>query len=338
MDTGKVSTSQLDDFVIKCDELGGIASADCAEFIKSFSLVFDTKIDESLDPFLEPYVQQQISLYEEISARQLNQNTGELTPFGLEERINTANPYGTVDINFIAKHARCVQSAVLAAKLPPAAKVLDMGSGWGLSSEVIAFCGADLTSVDINPDFVTLVNRRAKRLGLPIQSIQSTFDEFTTTDKFDMIFFYECLHHAVRPWKVLKRVEGFLKAGGKVVFAGEPINDMWKHWGIRTDALSVYCIRKFGWFESGWTLAFLNSAFEHADLRLTIGHGVGLDGGVIGIAVRQAEKDSNNLAALSANATIDTFKPIERKPSREKSGSASGIISKLLSSWNSSHK
>jgi hypothetical protein len=60
-----------------------------------------------------------------------------------------------------------------------------------------------------------------------------------------------------------------LKPGGKLLLAGEPINDIWKHWGLRTDPLSVYCIRKFGWFESGWSARFLTACVERCGFKVT---------------------------------------------------------------------
>ncbi|MBU6296156.1 MAG: methyltransferase domain-containing protein, partial [Planctomycetes bacterium] len=50
----------------------------------------------------------------------------------------------------------------MAANLPPGASILDMGCGWGLSSEAMAFSGASVTAVDINPQFVELIEKRAK--------------------------------------------------------------------------------------------------------------------------------------------------------------------------------
>jgi 2-polyprenyl-3-methyl-5-hydroxy-6-metoxy-1,4-benzoquinol methylase len=294
--SGKIRSKDLDFFVAECDRLGGIHSPECAEYLRDFSHEASIQIDESLDPFSSEYTAQQISLYEEISGRKLDQKIGELTQFNIEERVTSANPYAYDNITFIAKHSRCVLSSILAANLKPGATVLDMGSGWGLSSEMMAFCGAKVTAVDINPDFVSLVKQRAQRIGLPIYPKLATFDDFETDERFDMVFFYECLHHAVKPWEVLNRVSKFLTPGGKVVFAGEPINEYWKHWGIRKDSLSIYCIRKFGWFESGWSLSFLISAFEHAGLRLSIADGAGLDGGVIGVAVKKEEQDSHDFS------------------------------------------
>src|SRR5690606_583524 len=117
------------------------------------------------------------------------------------------------------------------ANLPSSARILDLGCGWGQTSELMAFCGADVVAADINPLFVELVNRRAKRLSLPIKAVHSNFDSPTFGQDFDLAFFYECLHHAIRPWETIKRVGEAIGPEGKIAFAGEPIQALWwKHW------------------------------------------------------------------------------------------------------------
>jgi len=301
---GRISASDLGDFVAECDRRGGPQHPDCASYFDGFSVSFSTRVDENLDPFSEAYAAQQIALYEELSGRPLDQMTGEQAQVGVDAKVGTANPYGIRHTGFIAKHSRAILSALMAANVPPDAKVLDMGSGWGLSSEIMAFCGAEVTAVDINPDFIDLTNRRAARLGNPVKAIHSTFEEFDTSERFDMVLFYECLHHAVRPWIALERVGQYLKPGGKIAFAGEPITDTWKHWGLRVrDPLAMYCIRKHGWFESGWSMPFLQSAFDRAGFRLAIAHGVGIDNTPIGVAVRKGEPDAHDFTIAAPYMT-----------------------------------
>ncbi len=91
--------------------------------------------------------------------------------------------------------------------------------------------------------------------------------------------YYECLHHAVRPWIALRAAYERLKPGGRVILAGEPVNDHWKSWGLRVDNLSVYCIRKFGWFESGWSVPFITGCLQRSGFA--IDH-CGDEGGTIG--------------------------------------------------------
>jgi cyclopropane fatty-acyl-phospholipid synthase-like methyltransferase len=146
--------------------------------------------------------------------------------------------------------------------------VLDMGCGWGTSCELMAFCGLEVTGLDINPRFVELVNARAKRIGHKVDAIQGTFEKIPGDGLYDAVLYYESLHHAIKPWETLSLVHSRLKAGGQLMLAGEPVNDIWKHWGIRTDPLSIYCIRKFGWFESGWSADFISKCVKRCGFEV----------------------------------------------------------------------
>jgi SAM-dependent methyltransferase len=146
-----------------------------------------------------------------------------------------------------------------------------MGCGWGLSSELAAYLGLQVSAVDINPFFVDLVTKRAERLGYNIVASLSNFHQYFTNNAYDAILFYDSLHHALLPWEVIRHLIRYLKPGGSVALAGEPINEYWwKYWGIRLDALSIYCIRKFGWFESGWSLPFITKTLNRVGLRTNI--------------------------------------------------------------------
>lgn len=283
MSCGSVHVSDLDAFVDDCDRLGDPNDPNCHEFIKDFSLSFDTVIDVSLNPFSGDYLESQINLYKEVSGRDLDQKSFEACNVPLN--IESANPYNSGDTTFISKHTRAVLSCVLLANLPPHPKILDFGAGWGLSSEMLGYSGAMLVhAVDINGEFLELVKSRSSNRGYKLKTTEAEFTDFETDDKFDLVFFYESLHHGIEVWKVLNNAKKYLNASGKLIFAGEPINDFWPNWGLRLDALSVYCIRKFGWFENGWSLKFLSQVFEMCDLDLNIYHGLGLDNGPIGCA------------------------------------------------------
>ncbi len=115
---------------------------------------------------------------------------------------------------------------VSAARLPERPRVLDLGAGWGLSSEFLATLGCIVDAVDINPKFVELIQRRQKHHRLPVSASAGTFDDFSIAVLYDAVLFYECLHHALRPWKVVERCAQVLKPNGVLMFAGEPIKHL----------------------------------------------------------------------------------------------------------------
>ncbi|UWU23541.1 class I SAM-dependent methyltransferase (plasmid) [Rhizobium sp. CB3060] len=292
MGVGQVTARELDNFVRGCDELGGVEDPRAADFIADFELIFKSVVDENLNPFGDAYFNQQMALYTEISGREVDQETGEISPIDPVFQADGINPYRSSDLSFMSRHVRAISTAMMVAQLRKDADILDVGSGWGLSSEIIAYCGGQVTSVDINPLFVELVRLRARKLGLPIDAVRGNFDEFQLKKKYDAAFFYECLHHALRSWVAVENVGRHLKPGGKIIFAGEPIFDRWINWGMRLDAVSVYCIRKFGWMETGWSRDFITRAFERAGFKLELIPFVGLDNGNIGIASRVDETAS----------------------------------------------
>ncbi|MGR3709106.1 MAG: class I SAM-dependent methyltransferase [Alterinioella nitratireducens] len=284
------ATSDLGAFVEKLESLGGHMHPNAAATHDMFELVHETKVDTTLDPFSDEYVAQQIALYEEISGRSLDQESGEMTHIDPGPRVDANNPYGTKNVGFIAQHARAVLTTLMIANLPNGARILDLGAGWGLSSEAAAFTGAKVTAVDINPNFTELVNRRAARLKNGIKAVRSNFDAFDTSDRFDLILFYECLHHAVKPWETIANAARFLAPGGRIAFAGEPVNEVWwPHWGLRIGGRETYVIHKHGWFESGWSEKFIGDCFRRAGLEFVAVRRAGLRGGVVGIGTRPGE-------------------------------------------------
>tara|TARA_R110000868_G_scaffold375711_1_gene640370 strand:+ start:5129 stop:6367 length:1239 start_codon:yes stop_codon:yes gene_type:complete len=261
----------LDEFVRKSDELGGPGAAECNQYWHEFSYAVATPIDQDLDPFSEGYYAAQMNLYRELSGREFEQAINELGDIDISAHISAANPYNHGSPAGLAVHLERLARALKFAKPPLGGKMLDMGCGWGLSSELAAYSGLDVTSIDINPQFVDLINQRASAGDRMISARQSSFDSFASEEQYDIIQFYECFHHAAKPWKLIERMAAHLKPEGKIVLAGEPFNEIWwKNWGLRLDALSVYCIRKFGWFESGWSQSFLLNAFQRSGLDVEI--------------------------------------------------------------------
>ena len=258
---------ELDRFVSESDILGGPGTPGCQQLWADFEYEPSCTIDQGLDPFGEAYVAQQITLYEEIAGHQYNVEKDEKTSLDVQRYVNAINPYDHPDPAALAVHLQRLSRALRYAQSRRDEVVLDMGCGWGLSSELAAYLGLKVIAIDVNLPFVQLVNERATRGGRRIVAHKATFGDFQLDEQVDIALFYECLHHAVRPWVVASRIADALKVGGRMVLAGEPINHYWwSNWGLRLDPISVYCIRKFGWFESGWSIIFIQQVMHQAGL------------------------------------------------------------------------
>ena len=290
MGAGVVGSTELDEFVAECDRLGGIATPEAMAFVADFSLSISTEVDPDLDGYSDEYASMQMELYREVSGREIDQTANELLDVDVDHLADAANPYGSANPDLMAKHARTILTSIVVSDLPPEASVLDMGCGWGISSEMFGFCGCRVTAVDINPLFVDIVARRAARRGYDVETREGAFDTFETDERFDLVFFYESLHHAMFPWEIIARLGPNVKPGGKFAIAGEPIQEeWWQAWGLRLDPQSVYCIRKFGWFENGWSEAFITDCFRRSGFELTLFPGLGIQHSPIGVAVRPGE-------------------------------------------------
>ncbi|MDH7794731.1 MULTISPECIES: class I SAM-dependent methyltransferase [unclassified Beijerinckia] len=263
----------LDEFVRESDRRGGPNTPDCTAYWMNWIYQPQVAIDQTLDPRSDEYCVQQLALYEEMSGRRFDQYANELTAFDLERNILAPNGYDHSDPKILAHQIAQLAHMFRRVPMVRGQHLLDMGCGWGLSSEFGATIGLNVTAVDINPQFIELVRRRAERLSLPIQTVMGSFDDAALPPSYDLVLFYECLHHAYKPWELIAKLARNLSPGGHFLIAGEPLISDWKHWGMRLDPLATYCIRKFGWFESGWSLEFVCSMFEELGMGVEVDHG-----------------------------------------------------------------
>ena len=264
----EIDARNIDEFVGIFDQRANDPGAEEYFFRSGFKYNYRVRVDTTLDPYSDAYFDQQVALYEEISGRKLDQHANEPIAFDIEAHVHRPNPYLEVSPAGMPLHIQRLSKGLRFGDLPAGARVLDFGAGHGVSSELAAYLGFRVTAIDINPHYVELINRRARRSGLPIEAVCSAFDDFQAAPDYDAAVFYESLHHATKPWETLRHVSGLLKPDGKALLVCEPINDVWwPNWGLRLDAVSVWAIRKFGWFESGWSRPFLERMMRDAGLE-----------------------------------------------------------------------
>jgi SAM-dependent methyltransferase len=264
-------------------------------------------VDQELDPFSPEYFREQLEVYTAISGRPLDQSSGELHPIDIRSLIGAANAYGVDDTTFVAEHTRTVASMLSIAALGKAPRVLDLGAGNGVSSEILASCGADVTALDIDPVLAELARARAAARGLKINRVVANYDDIKTAvgtdNRFSAAFFSHSFHHCLRPWTLLADLRETLTEDGIVLFGGEPVQSLWwKSWGIRLDYESLYVASKFGWFESGWSESFLAEMFRRCEMHFVLVNG-GHAGGAIGLAAF----DKKRFDAIVARASTLGF-------------------------------
>ncbi len=299
-----LSAADLDDFIHLVDTryAGNLTHPEVVAKYYPIEFSYSTQVDQRLSGFSETYYDQQLALYEEISGRKLNQADGELHPVDVPSLLGARNPLGINNVAFISEHVRALSSMLSIACLGDSPKILDLGAGHGLSSEVFAFCGAQVHAIDIDPALSELAMKRSAQRHFGIKRSILNFDDVGTLgdNEYAAAFFFQSLHHCLRPWKLVEALKKKLVEDGVIGFAGEPLQShYWKAWGLRLDQESLYVARKFGWFESGWSHDFIRDCFEANGFTLKFfsgGHG----GGDIGIA-SSSQKKLDDVTAKAAS-------------------------------------
>ena len=103
------------------------------------------------------------------------------------------------------------------AQLKPGLRVLEVGCGTGLFTEMMAQSGASILAVDISPDLIELARKRVYPVGT-VELAVMRFEDCDINEPFDAIVGSSVLHHLDIPL-ALRRMYELLKPGGMLVFA-----------------------------------------------------------------------------------------------------------------------
>jgi SAM-dependent methyltransferase len=154
--------------------------------------------------------------------------------------------------------------------LKPGDTALEYGAGFGQTALTLARLGVTVDTVDISKVFCGYVREQAEFFRVPLTPFEGQFGwNPRGTHQYDLIFFYEAFHHCADFRAVVHAIKRHLAPSGRVLLAGEPIlrseNSYLPYpWGLRLDAESVVQMRRFGWFELGFTEDFLVRLFLNA--------------------------------------------------------------------------
>lgn len=95
-------------------------------------------------------------------------------------------------------------------------RVLEIGCGMGLHSELIARAGADLTSIDLSPTSVEATSRRFALKGLTGDVRQMDAEKLDFPDAaFDLVWSWGVIHHSAHTGRVVREIHRVLKPGGE---------------------------------------------------------------------------------------------------------------------------
>jgi SAM-dependent methyltransferase len=102
---------------------------------------------------------------------------------------------------------------------PAPRQLLDLGAGIGAGTFALLrrFGDAEVTAVDLSPDFLKLISERAEATGLAgqVTTVQADLDTtWPTTGPADLAWASSSLHHLADPDAVLARIHSTLRPGG----------------------------------------------------------------------------------------------------------------------------
>ena len=269
----KASLKSIDDFLKRAEAAKN--DDELRRIFQGFEQEYD--LDLPRDPFSDEYRKAQFSLYEYLHGAPYSV-INEASPLNVEEMSVRPFPYCHQSSQLVGNHLLAVGFIIKAMGLPPGARILEFGPGWGNTTLALAKMGYDVTAVDIEQNFVDLIRKRAAMEKLDIRVSQGDFSLiWEMQDKFDAILFFECFHHSADHLGLIASFDRVLNSGGLVCFGAEPITDDFPiPWGLRMDGESLWAIRQNGWLELGFNRDYFDQALSRHGF-LAIEH-VGSDG------------------------------------------------------------
>ena len=215
------------------------------------------------DPRSEEYRLAQLALYERIAGRPYTP-AAERSAFDAVAARRSPHPFNTGSAEVVGDQLIALGFLIKAMALPPSSSVLELGPGWGNTTDALLRMGHTVTAVEIDPAFVELIGSRCADVAERLTLVNADMLDFRTDERFDAVLFFESFHHCSDHRAMLARLADFVRPDGKVVFAGEPVLDLPYPWGLRLDGQSLWSVRQLGWLELGFDTAYFFSALrEH---------------------------------------------------------------------------
>jgi SAM-dependent methyltransferase len=122
--------------------------------------------------------------------------------------------------------------------MPEGGRLLDMGCGTGWTSVLFAKKGFQVVGQDLVPDAIAAARQLKHDNGLEhLDFVVGDYESLTFENEFDVVVFFDCLHHAVDEVGALKSAYRALKPGG-ICITSEP--------GLGHERRSAAIMQEFG--------------------------------------------------------------------------------------------
>lgn len=261
-------TISRDELLTLMDEIG--ERPDAAAYRRLSDLVMADPAAQalaSLDPFSAEYRKAAMALYFDLRGRgdrsyDAARDEASTEPLA-KDLFRGPSPWGFQDPDLLSEFMHCWGHMIRRLELKPGGgeTVLEYGPGSGQLLLSLARLGVKVHAVDIDKTALAAIKAQAEAMGVEVKTQRAVFGEGFGKTRFDRIVFFEAFHHAAEFETLLDRLDERLKPGGIIVFCGEPVVGHTVPavpfpWGPRLDALSVFCTRRYGWMELGFTHDF----------------------------------------------------------------------------------
>ncbi len=254
--------------------------ADRITALCDLALDLDDAAFYSIDPFSPEYKAAVLDLYRRVSARDSYQpQEHELSPYLSEISDTRPGYYLPGRTSYTGEILAAMGSILQTLDLSAGQHMLEYGAGEGGISLEAAKCGVNVTVVDVEQRYLSIIDRRAAQADVKVRTVCGEFG-YDVGGQFDVVLFYEAFHHAIDHFEVACKIREMLAPGGRLVLTGEPVigphNEQWRSsvpypWGLRMDGLSFRVIQAYGWmelgFDHGYLLEMLTRAGYNTEFR-----------------------------------------------------------------------
>ena len=248
--------TDLDAELLEVDKAFAISDEEGRRRLAGFEYVFKDHFPP--DPYSKEYEAAQRQVYYALTGRSsYSPDTGEYVEFDFEQVMREPFPYSTRSPSVVGEQLIAQGFLIRAMNLPPAAKIVEFGPGWGNTTLHLAQMGYRVTAVEVGTNFVELIRQRASALGVKVELINQDMATFQSAEQYDACLFFESFHHCADHLGLLRNLYEMTTRDGLIAFAAEPIADFPYPWGfVRTDGLTLWSIRRYGWYELGFDTSY----------------------------------------------------------------------------------
>lgn len=262
------SLAELEVKIAECNDVLRHQSDDAMRLLFN-QFRMDFSAEAPADPFSPDYHRFQMSIYQTIAGKPY-MVTNEQSHFDTAGKAANPFPYYLQSAWTAGHHLLSIGFMLCKLSLPPGARILEFGPGWGNTTIELARLGFDVTAIDIDPNFCDVIRARAALTGVGIDVREGEFFAAETIERpYDATLFFACFHHCDDHLRLLRALHRTIVPGGRVFLASEPIiSNYGTPWGVRMDGEALWAARNFGWLELGFDEGYFKDA-----LALTGWHG-----------------------------------------------------------------